>query len=479
MYENMDNKLLENSLHDILGQFMPTNLGSRLFMERTKLETADKFLVWFHERFHYLQMVFTPYGHLKWGAYRTSTTDIVDTWVKLSDYLKQPKKIPIREYILGDSRDGLRLAYNIWLYDLGNEIYRIVEQGATSYNSIELFHKFTYDTCCPIITLMGQRYRFRGIDVLESFAKFEETMLGEIITEKSLDEFIDPDKLNPEYYSALYYFVETIGVNRLIEFPIVCEIALATAHIPSFCSLDEFYKNAPNWRFVKIVEKIKDLNNLPTIDFKDNNSFYNYVNVVLDLCGFEMFDRSWESAEKYEDMSELTMAKEMKMAIEYKKKHPWMLAYPMYNEEDFFSEEFNRFEPYFTIMNDGVSYNSEYISSEELMFENHLQALAQQICGYCSDYCRDPFKIMCGYTYMGLNTCKHYLYNECDGHIDCNTQLPKIVLDEKSNIKEGCTFDMCLKMQGIDIKNVQVGFIQKIKYDELKRALDKNFKENT
>lgn len=50
------------------GQFSPEQLSSRLFMERDDIANADNILVWFHERFHYLQIVFTPYGQLKWSA---------------------------------------------------------------------------------------------------------------------------------------------------------------------------------------------------------------------------------------------------------------------------------------------------------------------------------------------------------------------------------------------------------------------------
>ena len=67
---------------------------------------------------------------------------------------------------------------------------------------------------------------------------------------------INPNKLNPEYYSALYYFIETLGPERLVEFPIVCELALATAHIPLPSSIENFQKYAPNWRFIKLVEKL-------------------------------------------------------------------------------------------------------------------------------------------------------------------------------------------------------------------------------
>lgn len=52
----MNEKLSAEALSALLGQFTPENLGSRLFMERSDLLTPENFLVWFHERFHYLQV---------------------------------------------------------------------------------------------------------------------------------------------------------------------------------------------------------------------------------------------------------------------------------------------------------------------------------------------------------------------------------------------------------------------------------------
>ncbi len=471
----MNTKLFAEALSALLGQFTPGNLGSRLFMEKSELETPKNFLVWFHERFHYLQVVFTPYGHLKWASYRTSTADIIEAWINQSLMLNQPRKLPINEYLRNDTPESVKLVYNVWIHDLKNDIYKIVEQGTTSYKNMPLFAGLTYETCCPIIMLHGQKHRMRGIDILESFAKFEEAMLGEIITGKTLDELIDPDKLNPEYYSALYYFVETLGPERLIEFPVVCELALATAHIPSPSSVEKFRKYAPNWRFIKLVEKLKTIENLPVIDYNDNTSYFNYANTVLHACEFETLDEAWAAAEEYVEISDLTMLKEMKAAIEYKKKHPWMLSYPMCNEDDFFSEEFNRFEPYFTIMNDGISYNSAHIRSEELIVENHLQALAQQICGYASHYCRDSFKLMCGFSYMGTNTCPHYRNGECNGYVDSKTELPKLILDESSNIKSGCTLELLLKSHNINIKDIDVGIMRLVTYNDIKNATEKHF----
>lgn len=142
-------------------------------------------------------------------------------------------------------------------------------------------------------------------------------MLGELITEKSLDELINPNKLNPEYYSALYYFIEKVGVERLIEFPVVCELALSTAHIPSPNSQEGFRRYAPNWRFVEIINRISNMDSLPNIDFNNDASFFDYANTVLSACGYEALEEAWLAAEEYAQTTDLTMAKEMNAAIKY------------------------------------------------------------------------------------------------------------------------------------------------------------------
>ena len=56
----------DDVLSALRGQFFSEQFGTRLFMFHEDISTPENFLVWFHERFHYLQSIFTPYGHLKW-----------------------------------------------------------------------------------------------------------------------------------------------------------------------------------------------------------------------------------------------------------------------------------------------------------------------------------------------------------------------------------------------------------------------------
>ena len=42
-------------LSALRGQFSPEQFGARLFMFHEDIATLENYLVWFHERFHYLQ----------------------------------------------------------------------------------------------------------------------------------------------------------------------------------------------------------------------------------------------------------------------------------------------------------------------------------------------------------------------------------------------------------------------------------------
>ncbi len=152
--------------------------------------------------------------------------------------------------------------------------------------------------------------------------------------------------------------------------------------------------------------------------------------------------------------------------------HPWLLTYPMRNFSEFISEEFNSFQPYFTISEDGVLYNAQYVKYEEIIFENHLQALAQQICGHKSKYCKDSFRVMCGHTFMGALTCPHYVNGDCDGYLDAESDLPDFKLDGKSNILSGCTFELALNLCGLTIKDIIIGMISYVDFDEVVESVN-------
>ncbi len=445
------------TLKAIRGKFSPEQFSTKLMMQSKEIAKPENYLIWFHERFHYLQSIFTPYGHLKWGAFRSTTADIIDAWLNKQDS-KSSLRIPISEYLKTNNSADTKTAANIWFFSIPYQLYGIIEHGSSNYDLCKIISHLNNENICPVIRLFDEDYRLRAIDIFESYAKFEEAIMAELILKKPLNQSIDVSKLKPEYFSALCYFISELGADRIKEFPIVCELALATPHIPSMSSLKNFRDNSPNWRFIKIIDVLKNASSLPNIDFNNDSTFYSYSNTVLNLCGYETFDTAWKSAEKYASQTELSMAKEMRDAIKYKKEHPWMLSYPMCNTQ-FVSEEYNRFMPYYNIVDDCIYYNTKYILPSELAFENHFQALALQICGNASPHCVDVTKLMCGDSYMGTDICPHYIRGECNGYIDKNSNLPELKLDENGDITSGCTFEIVLNNFDTSIKDIEIGNI--------------------
>ena len=90
----------------INGQFFPGQMSTKLYMQSE--EVKNKYQIAFHERFHYLQYIFTPYGHVKWGANRTFSSDVLDIWLANGESLK--KKIPVSEYLENDKNTPWRKA---------------------------------------------------------------------------------------------------------------------------------------------------------------------------------------------------------------------------------------------------------------------------------------------------------------------------------------------------------------------------------
>lgn len=432
------------------GQFFPGQMSARLFMPTENVE--QNYQTAFHERFHYLQCVFTPYGHLKWGTNRSFTADILNLWLSQADNVK--KKIPVAEYLENDE-NSIRLLFEIMLKDFAKRWTEITDGVLVETEELKLLGLETVQPLNPEIQVDGNNYTLHGMDIIESFAKFEEALLALYIDGKELNDTINPDILPQRYYLALYYFVDQVGMDRLSEFPIVCELALCFSHIPKFDDRSSYSDNHPAWRFVKIVDFLK-CNHLE-YDIFDDKSFFEYTSTILRGCKFEDWDELWSPAEKYAKECDLTMGKEMLLAIEYKKAHPWSLTYPMADPKIFFGKEFNSFQPLFVITDHEVFYNVARVNQAELLLENELQSFVSQIVGEKSQYNMYPNSIQCADNYYGIKSCKYWLDGSCDGHLFSDSKVPKTVMDENNNILDGCMLEICLNIWGTSIKDIQIG----------------------
>ena len=183
----MNYRHVENALKTIRGQFYPDQFSSQLYMDSDSI--PQNYLVYFHERFHYLQNIFTPYGHLKWGCYRSFTAEIIDAWIGLTEKYKKKKKIPAFSYIEDEDLEGLKILGSIFLQDMALQFSSITESDALSEELLQR-NEIQREGLVPSIVVSGKEFILNGIDIIESFAKFEEAVLAYLVEDKPLSETI-------------------------------------------------------------------------------------------------------------------------------------------------------------------------------------------------------------------------------------------------------------------------------------------------
>lgn len=316
-----------------------------------------------------------------------------------------------------------------------------------------------FENIVPKICIGNKQIDLNGIDIIEGFAKFQEAMFANIYFDIPVEDTINPNILNKEYYIALAYFIQELGIERIMEFPLVCDLALQTTHLSWPKNAIQWKDNHPAWRFLQLVKALQEN---PEINLKAKGKIEDIVshnmNRLLQICGFKTLDKIWDDTLIYLNNGEdLLLATEMKRAIQLKQECPWILAYPFLNEKDY--ERITDFHPVaYNFMNkteypDSI-YNDE-LWGMETVFENHLQAFVRQVWGEVSKYSLYSNEIQCGFTYFNLKGCPYFKQGKCSGSIKCDEGLQvEAILDEKENIAKGCSFGLFLLLSNINLENV-------------------------
>lgn len=157
----------------INGQFFPGQMSTKLYMQSE--EVKNKYQIAFHERFHYLQYIFTPYGHVKWGANRTFSSDVLDIWLANGESLK--KKIPVSEYLEND-KNSIKILCNIMLQDFTKRASDITDGIALTKDELKILGIDEKQNLLPQIEVSGKQYLLNGLEIIEGFAKYEEAILA-------------------------------------------------------------------------------------------------------------------------------------------------------------------------------------------------------------------------------------------------------------------------------------------------------------
>lgn len=444
---------IANCYRTVKGSFTPEQFGVFLNMHST--EITENYLVSFHEIYHHWQSIFTPYGHLKWRFYRSFSSEVIDLWLKATGEIPSMRIIPVGSMLPCKSLKQLNCIKQIFIQDLARRVIALEER--LSFDPIiQNILPISMDDICPTVCFLGIEYRMSGIDILESFAKFQEASLAYLVEGKAFAETVDICKLRPEYYSAMAYFIERAGPDRILEFPILCEIALTTDELCQFDRKTTWQKHHPAWRFVKMVDIISTYNSMEHLEVPNIKERFNeYAEKLLQQCSFTRLEHCWDSAIAHASQDNLNIPKDMLRAIAFKKQYPWALSFPFLDMDIFM--QIKEFHPYYYITTDLTSYIVSSVTlGNEVAFENHFQALAHQICGNMSQRCLDRTKIQCSFSYYGLKECQYQKDGSCDGHIDHDSKLPKVKIDAAENIIEGCAFEAFLDLMGIKVQELNI-----------------------
>ena len=252
-----------------------------------------------------------------------------------------------------------------------------------------------------------------------------------------------------------------MGPKRILEFPVACELALAASRPCSIDQQGKWKEYYPAWRYIKIIDVISRYEQADYLSVSNlEASFASYVDMTLRNCGFMRWDECWDNVVKYAKQTGMNISNDMVRAIEFKREYPWALSFPFINSEVY--GLMKEFHPYYYVTTDSSGYTVDSeILGQEVVFENHFQAFAHQICGHISPRCMDCGKVQCGFSYYGIKGCQYLLDGSCDGHVDCDSELPRIVLDGNHNIIEGCLFEAFLNVMGLGVKDLVVTDISK------------------
>ena len=466
-------KSTEEQYKSIKGAFSTEQFG--VFLNMYSFEIEDNYLIAFHEDYHYWQSIFTPFGHLMWGMNRTTSTEIIEAWLTATANNPTERIIPAAGILPTDDKTAILGVSHIWKQYIAKQVANLVVRK----NNNSVISKLLPPDIGPLlpsITINDQVHELKGLDILEGLAKFQEAALAYIAEERPFQETIDENKLSPEYYIALKYFVEKVGHDRITEFPVACELALCVC---DFCMPGQpgWQSMHPAWRFLSIVDQMANSQcfNLVYSD-KAAEQYLIYTNSILEACGYMNWSDVWNHAKAYALKEKTEITNDMLRAIEFKQRYPWVLAYPFINFAVF--HKMAEFRPYYYTTSDKSGY---VVKSEdqgnEVILENQYQALANQICGIPSKRCIDTGKIQCGYSYYGIRRCPYLLDDTCDGYLDRNSNIPGIEMDISGNIVDGCAFDIFLAMLGVRVKDLIITDISKqINHNLLREMIDKHCK---
>lgn len=486
---NYDSESKSNIIDELvymarLGYFMPNNLFLSVESNKEDFILPDgntnhkNFAIYVHEQMHFFQTIMTGYGQEGLCLKDTAVKEIIKFWLKNTDQTPQKRLIPLG--YLANENDNIEVEC-ILLKDIIKEslilhqIRLLGGRSAYKLNNIgSLLIKDEWNIN-PKIIIGESEFELNGIDIIESHAKVIEALYLFVLEGVPLRKTINSKILDKRYYAAYDWFVSSFGEDRaIIEFPIICDLALQTSFKTNIKSEEEWHVYHPAWRFVNLVEALKIVN-IPDVSSPQRmrENYCEYCNKLTEFCGYEDLDNVLKQFSISDDGEHKpALYEKLDTYSRYRKMHPWCAANPFLDIE-VWKKITSNFSPQFVQFGENFSMNVETFEStyEKLnsskriacdsLSDFHIFALSEQILGKISNYSTDIHSMQCGFGYWGIKKgCPYQVSNKCNGSFFPADGLPSPIPNTNC---DGCTFEVALEFLNISVKDIHLNFRYKLK----------------
>ncbi|GAB2812252.1 hypothetical protein GCM10027276_11420 [Comamonas piscis] len=301
----------------------------------------------------------------------------------------------------------------------------------------------------PVVQISGEQVCLQGKDIQEGQAHFVERTLVEKLTSAG-DLAWDRTGLPFQYTRAYDYFIERCGISRSAEFPVICDLAQQTSWDPVLPTSEvEWRKSSPSWRFVQITELLANDDKLSFgghLDWPDR--FTDIAEDIFGRLGYLPLEKVIEERLiAFTRVPELLDVEQvMKEAMEFRLKKPWMLPNPA-ADLLWLEELMNKFRAPSVIV-DGAfgSFGDSSVKGDQIIFELHYQALANQLIGPINTDENGKGRLQCGFGQFKIERgCPYQSSHNCSTQFSPNAgpPVPTMILD--NGVVDGCSFAFALQ----------------------------------
>lgn len=415
-----------------------------------------------------LQTLFTGFGQTSWHTHRIITSHVLTEWMKATNEYPNNRPLPLA-YLASKGKKDAATAF--LLYKTVIESINLfaarhsISNPFQKLNDLPLVIHSRPWQINPIIEFHNKAMYLQGKDIIESHAQHLESIYSLLVNKIPFDQSYNFNYLPEQYYLPYIWFLHEVGSDRIMEFPIICDLALQAAPNMKVETEAEWQKSCPSWRFVKLTTALKDLKKLNIgKDPKDViHNYPDYCSYLLDYCGFESFEQVFQKRQDALRVSseQLITERIMDQALDYRRKYLWCGANPFLDISVWI--EIKKLFPALMIQTKDalrvtlLQSEKGFSLVNEFIIELQIQALATQIMGELKVRNRMKPTMQCGFSYYNIPNGCHCQKKGCKGEI-CPTEGEPFQFIINGDQFEGCFFEAALRMLGTTSRNIDLQY---------------------